>query len=546
MPTIPTNRMERELRKAYLQWVAALPKHENDVQDYIGVFERKSRSIITKMGGQVASLGALAGFPVPKTLELSPVAGVVYNEMRQAAISASITAGLNSREAARAMLTAGLGKNYKRLERLARTETTNAYWRNAWSSVADLPLIVMVWGAEESKRTCEYCLSRDGLVIEDGNIRDHPNGRCTPIPTLRSQVKYKGTLQPDGSVTMDPRWSEQKVAGAKPQASAGPTTATQRDPLSGKSNPAAPSVAQPTDKAAAASPATASGMPVSPGAPLTAAQKKAAHLAELEQAMTQLSHPQLSALLLDKSKEFAQLSNAGIGKNTVKYKAVLAEYKVIQNEAAKKLALLPKATPVKVGPKVTVKSAPAAVTDSNVRVVHGLEGRVLNAAEDNVIKHKIPPLTKAEKEALTDYTGSTYRQINRTLRTDYPLSKSMVGDTIRGMDAAFKKASLAENVAVTRGMGMDAFGDITTLKGMVGGVFEEKGFLSTTLKDKPDFSGEVILDFVVPKGYPAISVGEFSHVAKERELLLKRGSKLAIQSVERKGTKWLVKATLVP
>lgn len=262
MPTIPTNRMERELRKAYLQWVAALPKHENDVQDYIGVFERKSRSIITKMGGQVASLGALTGFPVPKTLELSPTAGVVYNEMRQAAISASITAGLNSREAARAMLTAGLGKNYKRLERLARTETTNAYWRNAWSSVADLPLIVMVWGAEESKRTCEYCLSRDGLVIEDGNIRDHPNGRCTPIPTLRSQVKYKGTLQPDGSVTMDPRWSEQKVAGAKPQASAGPTTATQRDPLSGKSNPAAPSVAQPTDKAAAASPATARGMQV--------------------------------------------------------------------------------------------------------------------------------------------------------------------------------------------------------------------------------------------------------------------------------------------
>jgi hypothetical protein len=146
------------------------------------------------------------------------------------------------------MLNAGLDKNYRKLERLARTETVSAYWKNGWDSIADLPLLVMVWGAENGHRTCDYCLSRDGLVIEDGNIRDHPNGRCTPIPTLRSQVKYKGTLQPDGSVTMDPAWADQKVKGAKPKDSAGPTTEAQRDPLSGKSNPAAPSKAQPAQQ----------------------------------------------------------------------------------------------------------------------------------------------------------------------------------------------------------------------------------------------------------------------------------------------------------
>jgi hypothetical protein len=108
----------------------------------------------------------------------------------------------------------------------------------------------MVWSAENGHRTCQYCLSRDGLVVEDANIRDHPQGRCTLVPTLRSQVKYKGTLEPDGSVTMDPRWAGQKVAGAKAKASAGPTTAAQRDPLSGKRNPAAPSVAQPAQQVA--------------------------------------------------------------------------------------------------------------------------------------------------------------------------------------------------------------------------------------------------------------------------------------------------------
>lgn len=207
MATVPTNRLERELRKAYLQWLAGL-SDQTDVTAYIGVFEQRSKALIERLGGQASSLGALADFPVPKTLELSPRAGVVYDEMRQAAISASITAGLNATDAARQMLNAGMDKSFNRLNRLARTETVSAYWKNSWDSIADLPLLVMVWGSESSKRTCDYCLSRDGLVVEQGDIRDHPNGRCTLIPTLRSQVKYKGTLQPDGSVDQDPRWSK--------------------------------------------------------------------------------------------------------------------------------------------------------------------------------------------------------------------------------------------------------------------------------------------------------------------------------------------------
>lgn len=244
MPTIPTTRMERELRKLYLQWLVGVPDNEADLAGYVGKFQADSERVISKLGGAIAANGALADFPAPKLLTLSPVAGVIYDDMKQAAIQASIQAGLNARDTARQMFNAGMDKSYRRLERLARTETVSAYWKNSWDSIADLPAIVMVWGSEESKRTCEYCLSRDGLVIEDGNIRDHPNGRCTPIPTLRSRVKYKGTLQSDGSVFMDPRWADQKVKGAKSVASAGPTTAEQRNPISGKSNPAAPSQAQ--------------------------------------------------------------------------------------------------------------------------------------------------------------------------------------------------------------------------------------------------------------------------------------------------------------
>lgn len=244
MGTVPTDKLERELRKLYLVWLAGLPRHMDDTSAYIDKFKRDSTLLIARLGGQAASLGALADFPVPKLLELSPVAGVVYDQMKQSAIQAGIAAGLQATDIARQMLNAGLDKGFRRLNRLARTETVSAYWKNQWDSVADLPDIVMVWGSETSKRTCDYCLSRDGLVVEDPNIRDHPNGRCTLIPTLRSAVKYKGTLQPDGSVDMDPRWAKQRVAGAKATPSAGPTTPEQRDPLSGKSNPAAPSQAQ--------------------------------------------------------------------------------------------------------------------------------------------------------------------------------------------------------------------------------------------------------------------------------------------------------------
>lgn len=203
---IPTNKLERELRKLYLQWLAGVPSHEDDILTYLAKFEADSRVLISRLGGQVASLGALADFPVPRTLDLSPAAGTIYNEMGQAAISAGITAGLNATDVARQMLNAGLQGGFNKLNRLARTETVSAYWKNQFQSVANLPDIVLIWGTEDSPRTCAYCIARDGLLVEHGDIRDHPNGRCSLIPTHRSRLKYKGTLQPDGSITFDPKW----------------------------------------------------------------------------------------------------------------------------------------------------------------------------------------------------------------------------------------------------------------------------------------------------------------------------------------------------
>lgn len=211
MPTIPTGKMERELRRLYMQWVHQLPKHERDLHSYVAKFQKQSMELIERMGGEVARLGALADFPAPKRLDLSLHVGTIYSDMELAAISAQIGTGLNPTDTARALVRSGVDKSYRRLERLARTETVRAYWKNAWDSIEGLGL-VMVWGAENGPRTCEWCKERDGLVMDSPSLRDHPNGRCTPLPTHHSQVEYRGSIRADGRIYQDPAWANDKAS----------------------------------------------------------------------------------------------------------------------------------------------------------------------------------------------------------------------------------------------------------------------------------------------------------------------------------------------
>lgn len=234
MPTIPTGQMERELRALYLRWLSGVSM-DGDVQGQIASFQARSQALIAKLGGRVASLGALGDFPAPKLLELSPYAGKVYDEMQQAAVQAAISIGLGSRETAQAMFRAGMDKSFRRVLRLARTETTNAYWKNAFNSIAELPALVMVWGAETGPRTCQWCLERDGLVMDSPNLRDHPNGRCTPVPTLRSMVEYRGSISADGRIYHDPAWNKATPSrSVTPQ----PTAAEVVDVEIGRATPA--------------------------------------------------------------------------------------------------------------------------------------------------------------------------------------------------------------------------------------------------------------------------------------------------------------------
>jgi hypothetical protein len=488
MGTVPTGMLERRLRQTYLQWLGGLST-EADVAAAIRTFEKRSRAVIAKEGGHAASLGALADFPVPKLLELSPRAGTIYDEMQQAGIRASIAAGLNSRDAARQILNAGLGKSYRQLERLARTETVSAYWKNQWDSVADLPDIVMLWGSEESKKTCDFCLSRDGLVVEDSNIRDHPNGRCTLVPTLRQNVKYKGTLQPDGSVTMDSKWTQKPVTVKPPVVKATPE---QLDPLSPKKNPAAPSVAQPV------------------------------HQTTTVKAVTNAD----------------KINNAEImfGTGSKQHLAAIKKF-----------------------------STPNPLKAPTLQPVPPLQPRVIKSVKDMEDFGKSMPVpsqlsTKAA-QAMDDYAKGTAYTANAVLRGQ----KTYLGRAIDARTKAYTKkftkevdnmmdASLVpEDVRVVRTVSPEAFGGLDKLRGLQGGVYEDKGYMSTSLAEKVngkiyDVKDGIEMEIEVPKGTRALYMAGESYLKNERELLLDRGTKMAVQSVEydEKRKKWKVKATVIP
>lgn len=207
MATVPTGKLERELRRLYMRWVHQLPRHQDDMHNYVAKFQRDSIDLIERMGGDIARLGILADFPAPKRLDLSLHIGTIYSDMELAAISAQIGLGLNPRQTAEALVQSGVDKSYRRLERLARTETVRAYWKNSWDSVEGLGL-VMLWSAERGPRTCEWCLERDGMVVPSREVRDHPNGRCTLIAELPSKINYKGSVASDGSIYQDPDWTK--------------------------------------------------------------------------------------------------------------------------------------------------------------------------------------------------------------------------------------------------------------------------------------------------------------------------------------------------
>lgn len=191
MSGVSTARLERELRALYLRWVRSLPGSADPAASLHG-FLKQAWGTILRYGGVTAFGGTSAGFPEPTDMPLDAVWGHVVDAFKEAVLRGGWAVGMHSKEIARRLRDAGIDQAYHKLERFARTETVRAHWQRQWADAEGLDDIVMVWGAERGPRTCPWCLAKDGLVVQDKTIRDHPNGRCTLVPILRDKVPLRG------------------------------------------------------------------------------------------------------------------------------------------------------------------------------------------------------------------------------------------------------------------------------------------------------------------------------------------------------------------
>jgi hypothetical protein len=155
----------------------------------------------------------------------------------------------------------------------------------------------------------------------------------------------------------------------------------------------------------------------------------------------------------------------------------------------------------------------------------------------------------------TAYTANAVLRGQKTYRgrTIDARTKTYTKGFTKDMDKMMDASLVPEDVKVVRAVQADAFGGIEELKKLAGGIYQDKGYMSTSLADK--VSGDIYnvkdaidMDITVPKGTRALYMAGESYLKNERELLLDRGTRLAVESVtyDERTKKWKLKATVVP
>ena len=154
-----------------------------------------------------------------------------------------------------------------------------------------------------------------------------------------------------------------------------------------------------------------------------------------------------------------------------------------------------------------------------------------------------------QREAFQKYTGTAYVNINATLRG---IDKSFdVGnrENAKNLHAVLENASLPCESTVYRGMSSNALGKLKKLsdKELIGKVFLDKGFMSTSLESNSAFGGDVILEIHAPAGTHGLYVGHISAAGHyEEEVLFDMNQSMRIDFVTRdKFGRRLLKVTII-
>jgi len=146
-------------------------------------------------------------------------------------------------------------------------------------------------------------------------------------------------------------------------------------------------------------------------------------------------------------------------------------------------------------------------------------------------------LLKAEREAISDYTGGTYNQINGYERGIRNKISEEAKITTKNLDKFIERAPKVQAESY-RGMTADTklFDEFKALK--KGDVYTDKAFMSTTYDKNivSVFSGNECKIEMTLKGKNGVLIEPFSQYgAKEKEIIFGRNSHFKVESIKVKG-----------
>lgn len=151
----------------------------------------------------------------------------------------------------------------------------------------------------------------------------------------------------------------------------------------------------------------------------------------------------------------------------------------------------------------------------------------------------VSQLTAEQKEAIHDYTKEIppyYKNINGVLRgtqSNYDLGNEERCELIH---TALKEARTPCDITVYRGCSASVLGDLalTSDDNLVGALFADKGFASTSMSRGLAFNNDMLLEIHLPAGSHAANIEMLSAAGRyEEEVLIDRGQLFQVVDVHR-------------
>ena len=143
-------------------------------------------------------------------------------------------------------------------------------------------------------------------------------------------------------------------------------------------------------------------------------------------------------------------------------------------------------------------------------------------------------LSPAQSAAIFTYSTAQYQEINSHLRFNGPISKENAGH-IKALDAALNSAPrTTETINVSRTISEHVVRDLNL---QVGGILQDKGFMSTTMKTEAVMPGAAFINIKIPPNSKGAPISNLAAHRSEAEFLLPRNSRLKItqMGVDKKG-----------